>query len=63
MYLGCMRSWYKQVLPTLAPYKKWRKECRNLEVGDVVYMYYPSSIKDDYRIARDVETLLMTKEL
>ena len=27
-----------------------------MEVGDVVLMYYPSSIKSDYRLARIVET-------
>ena len=27
-----------------------------MEVGDVVFMYYPSSIKDDYRLARVIET-------
>ena len=27
-----------------------------MEVGDVVYMYYPSSVKDDYRLARVCET-------
>jgi hypothetical protein len=40
----------------LVPCKKWKKECRNLEVGDVVFMFYPASIKDDYRLARVVET-------
>ena len=56
VYEAWWRAWYKQVLPSLVPYKKWRKECQNLEVGDVVFMYYPSSIKDDYRLARIVET-------
>ena len=56
VYDAWWRSWYQQVLPTLVPCKKWRKEVRNLEVGDVVNMYYPSSIKDDYRLARVTET-------
>ena len=46
------RAWYQQVLPTLVPCRKWKKEVRNLEVGDIVFMYYPSSVKDDYRLAR-----------
>ena len=44
------------MLPTLVPCKKWRNEVRNIEVGDVVFMFYPSSIKDEYRLARVVET-------
>ena len=32
------------------------KKTKNLEVGDVVFIYYPSSIKDHYRLARVVET-------
>lgn len=56
VYDAWWRAWYKQVLPTLVPCKKWKKEERNLEVGDVVNMYYPSSVKDDYRLARVCET-------
>ena len=57
VYDAWWRAWYNQVLPTLVPCKKWREEERNLEVGDIVYMYYPSSVKDDYRLARVCETL------
>ena len=57
VYGAWWNAWYQQVLPTLVPYKKWRKEVRNLEVGDIVYMYYPNSIKDHYRLARVLETL------
>ena len=56
-------AWYQQVLPTLVPCRKWRKEVRNLEVGDVVFMYYPSSIKDEYRLARVTETFPDEKSL
>ena len=57
VYKTWWRSWYQQVLPTLVPCKKWKKEKRNLEVGDIVFMYYPSSIQDDYRLARVTEVL------
>ena len=57
MYKTWWRSWYQQVLPTLIICKKWKKEKRNLEVGDIVFMYYPSSIQDDYRLARVTEVL------
>ena len=50
------RSWCKQVLPTLVPIKRWKTQHKNLEIGDIVFMYYPSSIKNDYRLARIVET-------
>ena len=56
VYGAWWNAWYQQVLPTLVPFKKWRKEMRNLEVDDIVYMYYPNSIKDDYRLARVMET-------
>lgn len=57
------RSWFKQVLPTLVPIKRWKKQHKNLETGDVVFMYYPSSIKNDYRLARIVETFPDNKGL
>ena len=56
VYNTWWKSWYQQVLPTLVPCRKWKKEVRNLEVGDLVFMFYPSSIKDHYRLARVVET-------
>ena len=43
-------------MPTLIPCRKWRKKDRNLEVGDIVHMYYSGSLKDDYRLARVIET-------
>ena len=56
VYDAWWRAWYSQVLPTLVPCTRWRKEVRNIEVGDIVFMFYPSSIKDEYRLARVVET-------
>ena len=56
VYKVWWKSWYQQVLPTLIPYKRWRQEQRNIEVGDIVMVYYPSSIEDEYRIARIIET-------
>ena len=56
-------AWYKQVLPSLIPFRKWRSEARNIQVGDIVYMYYPNSIRDDYRLARVMETFPDTKGL
>ena len=56
VYESWWKAWHKQVLPTLIPCRKWRKKDRNLQVGDVVHMYYSGSIKDDYRLARVVET-------
>ena len=56
VYKTWWRSWYQQVLPSLVPCKKWRREVKNLEVGDVVFMYYPSSLLDVYRLAKVSET-------
>ena len=56
-------SWIKQVLPTLMPMKRWKKECRNLQVGDVVMMWYFGNLKDDYRLARIVDVYPDSKGL
>ena len=45
-------NWIKQVLPTLMPIRRWRKESRNLQPGDVVMMGYIGNLKDDYRLAK-----------
>ena len=44
--------WYKQVLPTLFTYKKWKRKQTNLQVGDIVMMQYPGHFKDDYTLAK-----------
>ena len=55
VYSTWWKAWHKQILPTLVPCNKWKQEYRNLEVGDIVHMYYSGSIEDDYRIARVLE--------
>ena len=45
-------KWIKEVLPTLLPCRKWKRKEKNISVGDIVFMWYPGNIKDDYRIAR-----------
>ena len=50
------KSWYDQVLPTLVPCKKWKFPAKNLEKDDIVFMHYPSAMKDHYRLARVIET-------
>ena len=45
-------NWIKQVLPTLMPIRRWKKESRNLQSGDVVMMGYIGNLKDDYRLAK-----------
>ena len=49
------KKWAKEVLPTLLPYTRWKKEQKNLSVGDVVLMWYSGNMKDHYRLARVVE--------
>ena len=47
------KQWYVQVFPSLVPFKKWRKEERNIRVGDIVLVMYEKSVgKGDYRLAR-----------
>ena len=45
VYKSWWRAWYQQVLPTLVPCRKWKREVRNLEIGDIVFMYYPPASK------------------
>ena len=44
--------WIKTVLPTLLPVQKWKKEEKNLSVGDVVMLTFPGNVKDDYILAK-----------
>ena len=44
------------MLPTLVPCKRCKELRRNLKVHDVVMMKYDGNLKDDYRLARVVET-------
>ena len=41
-----------QVLPTLVPFTKWKKQFPSREVGDIVLIHYPGLKKADYRLAR-----------
>ena len=45
------KKWVKEVMPTLLPYTRWKKEQKNLKPGDVVLMRYEGNVKDDYRLA------------
>ena len=56
VYATWWQAWYQQVLPTLIPCRKWKFPVKNLTVGDIVFVYYPKSIKDEYRLAKVVET-------
>jgi hypothetical protein len=47
--------WYKQVLPTLFTYKKWKRKQENIRVEDIVMLRYPGHFKDDYTMAKVVE--------
>ena len=44
--------WYKEVLPTLFTFKKWKKKQDNLVVGDIVMLSYAGHFKYDYCLAR-----------
>ena len=46
------KRWYRQVLPTLFPYKRWKRKQNNLCVGDIVLLHYPGHFKDDYTLAK-----------
>ena len=44
--------WIKTVLPTMLPVQRWKREEKNLIVGDVVLLTFPGNVKDDYILAR-----------
>ena len=49
-------KWAEIAFPLLAPRKKWNKEQRNLQEGDVVLLQYESKVsKGRYRLARIVK--------
>ena len=37
-------QWVQQVFPYLMPFKNWKSEHRNLQVGDVVLVQYASKM-------------------
>ena len=52
-------KWMETAFPLLAPWKKWNKEQRNLQEGDVVLLQYGSKVsKARYRLARIVQVHL-----
>ena len=57
------RKWVKEVMPSLLPMPKWKKEQANLKVGDVVHMWYEGNMKDEYRLAMVVEVFPDAKGL
>ena len=51
--------WFKQVFPTLLPFRGWVERQRNLEVGDIVMVETKHKLgKDSYRLARVIKTSL-----
>ena len=49
-------KWIQDVLPTLVPCKRWKEAKKNVKVDDIVMMKYPGNMRDDYRLARVMET-------
>ena len=48
------KRWSREVLPTLLPYRRWRRSQENLGVGDIVLMWFPGIKKGYYRLAKVV---------
>ena len=42
--------WIKQVFPSLVSCKKWKKEFRNLKVGDICLLFYPGALAGSYKL-------------
>ena len=46
-------QWTAQVLPHLVPFKRWKTDHRDVQVGDIVLIMYEKKVsKGDYRLAR-----------
>ena len=56
-------KWIQDVLPTLVPCRRWKEIRKNLKINDVVMMKYTGNMRDDYRLARVVETYPDSKNL
>ena len=57
------QRWIQDVLPTLVPCKRWKEIRRNLKIHNLVMMKYDGNLRDDYRLARVVETFPDSKGL
>ena len=52
-FLNWWRMWFDQVWESLVPYKKWRVQHRNVQVGDIVLLQYVSKVAaPTYRYGR-----------
>ena len=49
------RRWMREFLPTLSGQQKWRRECENLRVGDVVLVVSPDTHRGQWPLGRVVE--------
>ena len=50
------KHWIKEVLPTILPARKWKSKSTNLRMGDIVMLTYKGNFKDDYILAKVIET-------
>ena len=50
------KQWFTQVLPHLAPYKRWKHEFRSPRVGDIVLVNYDKKLKKaEYKLGRIIQ--------
>ena len=55
-YLDWWAAWYPAVFDSLVPLKRWKKEHRNVRVGDIVLIKYEKKLTPaKYKMARIVE--------
>ena len=55
-YLDWWAAWYPAVFDSLVPLKRWKKEQRNVRVGDIVLIKYEKKLTPaKYKMARIVE--------
>ena len=51
-------KWLTGVFPSLIPFRKWKHECRNLQVGDIVHVKSKGKVPPaTYRLGRILATL------
>ena len=50
-------QWVVQALPHLVPFRRWKSEHRNIQIGDIVLVLYEKKIsKGTYKLGRVLET-------
>ena len=48
-------EWMRQVFDSLVPCRKWRKEVRNVMIGDIIMLRFSNQLKNQYKMGRIID--------